>query len=1187
MKAVFRHFSLFFLFLLISCTPEIDILEDSFRSSVAELSGSGQNLRMLFDSNAGSASVELSANLKWEASFINDRASWCTLSMESGKRGTVLLTITVNENTTYDERSASIAFTCKDAKQTLVVVQKQKDAVLLSSAKLEVPEEGGIFNLEVQHNIDYTVEIDEAASSWIRILRTKALSAGTVSLQVDANESFDSRTGKVYVRSSLGKEAISVYQQAATPVIVLTQKEYAFSDEGGQFIVEIKSNVDYEYAVTEGSEWLSEVRTKSMSTHTLQFRADVNGTYDNRTGKIRFSDKEHGLVEEVIVRQKQKDALLISSSEYDVSDEGAIITVEVKSNVEFAFEVTEGAAWISQIQSKGLTTHTLEFAIKANETYDNRTGTIRFYDAGSGLSETVTVRQKQKDALILKESEFHVSAEGEIVSVEINSNLDFGYEITEGGNWISEIRTKGLSSHTLQFKVGQNLAAFERQGAIVFRDTESGISQTVVIFQEESLVEKKILLEILESCTSESWKNQYRNLRWKMERPLREWRRVGLNAEGRIDSLDLSFFEGKIPDAIGGLSELRYLSVERGQLDAFPKGVCNCTKLEVINFSGYYDQPCFEGTLPASFSKLKQLRIVNFKHNAFPSFPSVLCQCTNLEELNLGYGTMKGSIPEGIGALNRLSHLALFENPELTGSIPEVLFSLPCWKCYPLDIICETSLEASVTDLVAPDFDITDIDGNRIISRELYANHRYTILYTCESSFSYFYTVDLLRDVWKEIPECINIVFCLKGSAEQVQAYRDQNNIPWPCLPITKETILSGQTGYNNIYQKGLLLNNCHYVVDQKGSVIYCSGFSGIESFQDDIGTFLLKAVGREYGYYTSSDYSHDGEVIQLQKATEGNGIDLVFMGDGYSDRYIADGTYLADMKRGMEGFFSWEPYQSFRQLFNVYAVFAVSKNDQYDLEYGTETAFSVDVTGASGLRCNDMNRVREYALKALDNDKNRYNYSTITTIIRSKNGRSVCYLGTPGQSPGRAFCITGRLIDGTLNYIIGHEAGGHGFGLLGDEYVDSGVAGEGRLQSLLNRIESNHSEWYYMNLDVTNDPDRIAWSKFLKLSEYAETVGIYEGGYYLSKGVYRPSETSIMRSSSSRLGYNAPSREAIYYWIHRKGYGESWVYRFEDFLAYDKINLQTPKTSTGYGVLRPEPELPDIRELTAPPIWE
>ncbi len=36
---------------------------------------------------------------------------------------------------------------------------------------------------------------------------------------------------------------------------------------------------------------------------------------------------------------------------------------------------------------------------------------------------------------------------------------------------------------------------------------------------------------------------------------------------------------------------------------------------------------------------------------------------------------------------------------------------------------------------------------------------------------------------------------------------------------------------------------------------------------------------------------------------------------------------------------------------------------------------------------------------------------------------------------------------------------------------------------------------------------------------------------------------------------FNAPSREAIYYRIHKLAYGADWVYNYEDFAEYDAIN--------------------------------
>ena len=78
---------------LTGCRPELDF--DAFHSGEASFSGGGENYVILFNSDAGTASVELSASGKWTAEFVNGRAYWCSLSAAEGKRGTVTLTFSV------------------------------------------------------------------------------------------------------------------------------------------------------------------------------------------------------------------------------------------------------------------------------------------------------------------------------------------------------------------------------------------------------------------------------------------------------------------------------------------------------------------------------------------------------------------------------------------------------------------------------------------------------------------------------------------------------------------------------------------------------------------------------------------------------------------------------------------------------------------------------------------------------------------------------------------------------------------------------------------------------------------------------------------------------------------------------------------------------------------------------------
>ena len=323
---------------------------------------------------------------------------------------------------------------------------------------------------------------------------------------------------------------------------------------------------------------------------------------------------------------------------------------------------------------------------------------------------------------------------------------------------------------------------------------------------------------------------------------------------------------------------------------------------------------------------------------------------------------------------------------------------------------------------------------------------------------------------------------------------------------------------------------------------------------------------------YTSTDYSENGKYVALQTATEGNGIDIVLMGDGYSDRQVASGRYEADMRKAMEAFFSKEPYASFRHLFNVYMVKLVSKREgcSNDYPYG-ETALNCKVKSDGVSIDGDTGDVYSYAKEVFGeqeyeyNDGPRIDESTLIVIMNSEVYAGVCKMTSPKYNTtedygnGATLSFFSLCGDDELfaNLLI-HEACGHGFGKLADEYYSSGngtIGNKGYYEM------KDFEQWgWFKNVDATLGgaltEKTIKWKHFLSDSRYSGLVGIYEGAYTYAYNAYRPTNDSIMQHVRGSDGeFNAPSREAIYYRIHKLAYGNSWVYNFEDFATWDAKN--------------------------------
>ena len=379
---------------------------------------------------------------------------------------------------------------------------------------------------------------------------------------------------------------------------------------------------------------------------------------------------------------------------------------------------------------------------------------------------------------------------------------------------------------------------------------------------------------------------------------------------------------------------------------------------------------------------------------------------------------------------------------------------------------------------------------------------------------------------------------------------------------------------YSESRQSGLARDGLVICVPRGFESLYKSS-SSWSKYADNIQGYVYDDLA-DPDYYISKDYSQDGVVTTLQTASAGKGIDIVLMGDGFSDRQIADGTYASVMRKMADAFFSEEPYASYRDLFNVQAVNVVSATEGYDHPGQALAGWFGDGTLVGG----DDGRCQNYALKAVPED--RMDNTLVIVAMNSPAYGGTCYMYYPhggdyGSGLSIAYFPVGQTDEG-LAQLVHHEAGGHGFAKLADEYAydNMGTIPEPEIKSR----EANVPYGWWKNCDFTNDPTKVKWSIFLSDTRYRyDGLGCFEGGFTYWRGVWRPTENSIMRYNTG--GYNAPSREAIWYRMHKLAYGENWNYDYEAFVSYDAKNRKSSASASAAG--SPGPRLLPIP--THPPV--
>lgn len=391
------------------------------------------------------------------------------------------------------------------------------------------------------------------------------------------------------------------------------------------------------------------------------------------------------------------------------------------------------------------------------------------------------------------------------------------------------------------------------------------------------------------------------------------------------------------------------------------------------------------------------------------------------------------------------------------------------------------------------------------------------------------------------------------------------------------------------------------------------------------------KAINALDGFASSNN------VKVLQEKTTGNGTDIIIMGDGFSKEQFGNGyeDYDAVMQRAYEDFFSIQPYAALKNYFNVYVINAVSEEAHDAIPYSSggaqngatngsantvfNTKFTPGETTITG--ANDM--ALHYAMQAIrtkggpdgttvtDESEvyRRANTALIMVMVNVQAHAGTCGLvWTDSSDYGDAYSIAYTALgsDGTgggCKWTTIHEAGGHGFGKLADEYGGK-IWGEVTTQIWFD-LDGEHSYGVSRNVDKFVSADNavssgwpqttesnVYWSSLITGYE-SEGLGLYEGAKTYNSLYCRPTNNSVMRYQFAENGqfFNAISRWAIWYRLMKltgTGSYANFKSSLSDFINFDKTLTISKNINTGSrGVLRPQEYKP-----LAPPVmikarWE
>lgn len=621
---------------------------------------------------------------------------------------------------------------------------------------------------------------------------------------------------------------------------------------------------------------------------------------------------------------------------------------------------------------------------------------------------------------------------------------------------------------------------------------------------EQSLARaREGLMEFYRATDGDHWSN---NTNWGSDKPISEWFGVTTHDRPYVHTLDLGYnnLKGELPSR-GTFAKMgptsQYNLFENQLSGTIPEDwVHNLSLWGIV-----VDVNQLSGPLSAEF----------FEHPAFGRFEA-------------SGNNLTGSMPAGMARLMDNANVLNISGNDFSGDVPQEIVDHPrfnlCW-----DVIIPQRGHLNLPTIPGYRFPVVDLSGNKLQTTDIYANNLYTLIFNYSSAQDEFTSkLKLAYEQYKS--KGFEVLGMAPGDIETVNEYLHENGITW--LNLDPES-------FRDYIGRYYIYLNFINLVDRNGNIVFSSimeddgkmvdlNWMGSTRDQQVFDVLAEKFGEVDFTPYASTDYSRDGEVVTLQKASVGQGVDIVFVGNCFVDKDMEPGgKYEQKMRQAMEQFFAYEPYTSLRNRFNVYAVKAVSQNvEMYD---GCKQAISTDADAFA------------YAQKVTTLIPDRP--MRVNVVYNAMNaGRSVTFMYDDNSYT--AFMFTG------VNDVLVHEGGGHGIGRLYDEYVeDQGSTATDEVKDYYERMWSENGRG--ANIDMHSDVSQTRWARFAADSRYAaEELGAYEGSGTYNYGIYRPTQNSMMRFNNAP--FNAPSREAIYKYVMQESEGPSWKFDYETFVAFD-----------------------------------
>lgn len=277
----------------------------------------------------------------------------------------------------------------------------------------------------------------ESPDEWIHMDTEKGDNTATIKVTADKYTNPDAeRNGMIIVKSAVTgwdfADTVYVNQRAADRYVEAAEAEYEISAKGGELIIPVDANCEWDASVLDG--WATWATVEKISQTQLKATIEPTTSVNSRSVTIWLGASSSSSTYSKFIIKQAAPSIEVEQTVYEVPAKGGELIIPVEADVEW--KIYRSQDWVSY---EKISNKQLKVNVKETTSSSNREATLEFRLENSTSTvalKTITIKQ-EKPIIRAEKKSYDMPAKGGMILVNIEADVNWVVAASYTYDWIT------------------------------------------------------------------------------------------------------------------------------------------------------------------------------------------------------------------------------------------------------------------------------------------------------------------------------------------------------------------------------------------------------------------------------------------------------------------------------------------------------------------------------------------------------------------------------------------------------------------------------------------------------------------------------------------------------------------------------------------------------------------------------